>query len=321
MLLTDLTNTALALVLTVASGGTGVTGLSITVRLRDGETTNSYLDFADNTFKTSGWTTQDAALSEIGDGHYQRTLDVSAIVGLAIGDSLVAEYHNAASPPLDQSEVIIVEELQRVALTFTANAAGGVTGLAAGVKVRDATTLNKYLDWDDNAFKTIGWVQLIGTMAEISRGHYHRLFDVTLATGFSGAFVAEYHATGSGFVLDSNDDPVGLPLLAVADVNPPVVTLVSPADGSPVAESTPIVLKVEDDVGLAHIGIDVTFPSGISEAIYDGIRFKPAYDGGSTIVAIAGGFQFTLRRAFGGWPATLAINIEAIDTAGNRNVS
>lgn len=70
----------------------GVTGKSPIVRLRDGTTSNSYLDFADNTFKTSFWTTQDQALAEIGNGHYSYVLDLSLITVLVVGNMLVAEF-------------------------------------------------------------------------------------------------------------------------------------------------------------------------------------------------------------------------------------
>lgn len=49
---------------------TGTTGLTVTVRVRDGSTTNSYLDFSDNTFKTSGWTSQTSTLTDINSGFY-----------------------------------------------------------------------------------------------------------------------------------------------------------------------------------------------------------------------------------------------------------
>jgi len=49
---------------------TGTTGLTVTVRIRDGDTTTSYLDFADSTFKAAGWTTQNASLVDLGSGFY-----------------------------------------------------------------------------------------------------------------------------------------------------------------------------------------------------------------------------------------------------------
>lgn len=58
----------LTLVVNGVSGG--VTGLSPVVAIRDALTVDSYLDFADLMFKTSGWTTRQAALAEVGEGRY-----------------------------------------------------------------------------------------------------------------------------------------------------------------------------------------------------------------------------------------------------------
>jgi hypothetical protein len=80
------------LTLTVTKSGVGgVTGLSPVVALRDAQTFNSYLDWADNIFKTSGWTMREALLSEVGGGHYERHLDLPSI-GAASGSIYVAEY-------------------------------------------------------------------------------------------------------------------------------------------------------------------------------------------------------------------------------------
>lgn len=70
----------------------GVVGKSPTVRVRDGATLDTYLDFTDNTFKSSGWGVQDAAMSEVGRGHYTRSLDLSLVTSLVVGNILVAEY-------------------------------------------------------------------------------------------------------------------------------------------------------------------------------------------------------------------------------------
>ena len=70
----------------------GVIGKSPTVRVRDGATLNSYLDFNDSTFKVSGWSLQDASMSEVGRGHYTRSLDLSLITALSVGNVLIAEY-------------------------------------------------------------------------------------------------------------------------------------------------------------------------------------------------------------------------------------
>ncbi len=48
----------------------GITGLSPVVAIRDALTVGSYIDVADLTFKTSGWTTRQAAMTEVGGGRY-----------------------------------------------------------------------------------------------------------------------------------------------------------------------------------------------------------------------------------------------------------
>lgn len=58
------------LVLAVNGFGGGVTGLSPVVAIRSAMTSNLYLDFADLNFKASGWTTRQAAMTEVGDGRY-----------------------------------------------------------------------------------------------------------------------------------------------------------------------------------------------------------------------------------------------------------
>jgi len=74
---------------------TGTTGLTVTVRVRDGDTINSYLDFSDSTFKTAGWTTQNASLSDLSDGFYALSggLSMAAMTNLpAATNVLILEY-------------------------------------------------------------------------------------------------------------------------------------------------------------------------------------------------------------------------------------
>ncbi len=105
----DTTATNVPLHLTVSKDGTGgVTGLTPTVALRDGSTLNSYLDWDDDTFKTSGWTTKYATLSEVERGHYQRTLSMVDI-GATAGKFYMAEYRvNDGSGTADAMDILIV---------------------------------------------------------------------------------------------------------------------------------------------------------------------------------------------------------------------
>lgn len=92
-LLVERQTTAFPLSLNLQQEGVGgIAGKSPTVRVRMGSTTNSYLDFSDLLFKTSGWAIRDALMTEIGDGHYQHTLDL-ALLPVVVNDVLVAEFH------------------------------------------------------------------------------------------------------------------------------------------------------------------------------------------------------------------------------------
>ncbi len=53
----------------------GITGLSPLFAIREGLTTDSYIDFNDLTFKTVGWTTKQSAMTDQGDGRYVATAD------------------------------------------------------------------------------------------------------------------------------------------------------------------------------------------------------------------------------------------------------
>ncbi len=48
----------------------GITGLSPVVAIRDALSVGSYIDFTDLTFKTFGWTTRQAGMTEVGGGRY-----------------------------------------------------------------------------------------------------------------------------------------------------------------------------------------------------------------------------------------------------------
>lgn len=86
-----LTDTLFPLDIAVDSSG-GVTGLAITVALRDPDDSTSYLDFADGTFKTGGWTTQYQSLDEYGGGFYGTNLDISAITNFPSAKHAAVEF-------------------------------------------------------------------------------------------------------------------------------------------------------------------------------------------------------------------------------------
>lgn len=77
-------------------GAGGITGLAPTVALRRPDVAGSYLDFADRTFKTSGWTTRLAILTAVSaslaPGQYEYTLDLALVAAAVAGLELIAEY-------------------------------------------------------------------------------------------------------------------------------------------------------------------------------------------------------------------------------------
>lgn len=92
MITLPITETAFPFTLTIEEEGVGgVIGKAPTVAVRDGATVDSYLDFGDGTFKTSGWATKFASMTDLGTGTYQRVLNVTT-TAIAVGMFLVAEY-------------------------------------------------------------------------------------------------------------------------------------------------------------------------------------------------------------------------------------
>lgn len=82
---TERTESALPLTLAVTkSFSGGVPGLATVLQIRDASTVDSYLDFSDLTFKTSGWTAKQASLADLGDGIYALSggLNIDGITNL-----------------------------------------------------------------------------------------------------------------------------------------------------------------------------------------------------------------------------------------------
>ncbi len=91
----------------------GVAGLTALVALRDGPTTNNYLDWSDMTFKTSGWVTRETPMSDIGNGFYTYTLDLSAITNHpTVSRQLIAEYRfSGVIDAVSKDHILIVENI------------------------------------------------------------------------------------------------------------------------------------------------------------------------------------------------------------------
>ena len=137
------TDTSVPLELTVSKNG-GVTGLTALVKVRDATTTNSYLDFADSTFKTSGWTTQSGTLTEIGGGVYHYALNVNAMTNLpAATNHLVAEYTVSGSVTGVDSDIVslrVFQDADRTSVTETWQVMGLDSANAMSVSTSARTT-------------------------------------------------------------------------------------------------------------------------------------------------------------------------------------
>lgn len=106
------TESAAPIELQVDANG-GATGLTVVAAVRDAQTANSWLDFADLTFKTAGWTTRQTSLTEVSAGNapgaYRLTggLDISSITNLpAATDNLIVEYDVSGTVTLNVNEQI-----------------------------------------------------------------------------------------------------------------------------------------------------------------------------------------------------------------------
>lgn len=113
----DYTDTSfpLELVIDLQNFG-GVTGVATTVAVRLSPTTNSYLDWSDNLFKTSGWVVKDQPMTDLGTGVYQQILNVAALGFTTLSplpQKLIAEYTSSGlgTGGLD-ADIIIVSELR-----------------------------------------------------------------------------------------------------------------------------------------------------------------------------------------------------------------
>lgn len=119
--------------LIVSDADGGVAGLTCAVAIRDAHTAQSYLDWSDGTFKTSGWMERTRALSEGLAGRYvlEDGLDLDDITLPAATEVLVAEYS-------------ISGDLVGAASDYIQLGAGGVRAELAA-ELADATLARKML--------------------------------------------------------------------------------------------------------------------------------------------------------------------------------
>ncbi len=133
-------------------------------------------------------------------------------------------------------------------------------------------------------------------------------FTGTLAVGGP-----EQDATGDFAPLYS-----GASAAAPADSTAPVVTNVSPPEGTEIERTAPVFFDVTDDSGLfRRVLVAVEFPDGAVELAHDGDAFTPRYIALGERTPIAGGWHFRLRRT-GGWPDQPTLRVFATDPGGNE---
>lgn len=105
-----------------------------------------------------------------------------------------------------------------------------------------------------------------------------------------------------------------------ADVTVPTIGNFSPALGSSITRSTPLSFDVTDESAFRRIVVAASFgTSNAAELIHDGSIFRDPYAGGSSRVAIAGGFRYSISR-IGGWPDWPTFDIYPIDIKGNEGL-
>lgn len=158
----------------------GVVGLSPTVAIRNAATVNSYLDWADNTFKTSGWTNKFGSMLGVGVGGYQRTFDMSLVPAIVAGMALAAEYH--VGPVVVLGVTIVGDDLD---LLFIESVGADMTflrKLATNKLVETSGNPGKLVLYDDNGTTVLKtWdlndefsgaiVPTVGTPARRSAGY------------------------------------------------------------------------------------------------------------------------------------------------------
>jgi hypothetical protein len=94
-----------------------ITGQQMIATNVDSSDNTSYLDFDDDTFKTSGWTSKTTALTEYGSGFYGTTIDITAITNLPSGSHLSVEYDVSGTITAISGDVITFKPNKRRHIT------------------------------------------------------------------------------------------------------------------------------------------------------------------------------------------------------------
>jgi hypothetical protein len=107
----------------------GITGAVPTFAVRDATTLDSYLDFDDFTFKSSGWGTKYEPLTEVESGDYTYWMNLNAMTSISIGDILSVEYYYddgvATNPLREQETMMVVESINNIPTDTAALVGGG----------------------------------------------------------------------------------------------------------------------------------------------------------------------------------------------------
>lgn len=193
------------------------------------------------------------------------------------------------------------------------------------VDVTDAGTLKRVLllvafsdsteevAWDGYAFAA-GYSG--STVSNVSGG---KRFSLVRTAGWRSAptlFVNAEDTAGNELVLASS--AFAFAAEPLTEVNPPSVTVVSPAAGSTITVATPLVVDVVDAEGhLQTTVVSISFDDSTeAEVAHNGSIFSSRYLG-STRTAIANGFRYSLVRV-GGWRASPRLHVYAFDSKGNQ---
>lgn len=165
--------------------------------------------------------------------------------------------------------------------------------------------------WDGTSFAA---TYSGSTVSTISRG---KRFTVVRTGGWRtnpSLVVNAVDTSGNELSLASSSFVYAAPPLT--ETTPPAVTVVSPAAGTVVLSSTPLVVDVVD-IHLKSCIITVRFAgTNAPEVAFDGTGFTEGYRA-SELAVITNGTRFTLRRA-AGWTAPPVVRVYAADSYGNE---
>ncbi len=219
--------------LTVSLSPTNLTVTAQVVAIRDGDSAQAplplYLDFFDNTFKTVGWVTRQAALFALGSNFFALDggLDVSAFTNLPFTtDQLFAEY-----------------ELTVGGQTFTDN---DLIQLARGGS-------QVHLGWtyDGTTLDMVGWMVRDGdvVLAPLSFAISWFNEDGTLLFTEPGPGVAD----AQGHILISR-----VQALASGQAYYAVITMTDAQGTLTTDQATPLDSTFQDDENICHLGVTFT---------------------------------------------------------------